>query len=153
MTLENTSKWGHPSSDQGGVVDALLLDCLSEDQIIKAFAKGYPQHKDPRTRVKRHLKHLSDDHHVELRFYLGKGTTSVGQQSSNCQANVFHIPEKADIESAEWPLRKSPDEVVGIEDVLDQVEANFKKDGKPLKVNWRQITRRNIELWFGKEKQ
>lgn len=154
MALENTSKWGHPSSDQGGEIDAFLLDGLSEDQIIKAFAKEYPQHKDPKSRVKRHLKHLRDDHHVNLDFYLGKGTTSVGQESSGTQANVLHLPGKADVDQAEEQLRKSSsDEVIGLDAVLDQVEANFKKIDKRMKENWRQITRHNIELWFGKEKQ
>lgn len=151
MALENTSKWGHPSSDQGGEIDAFLLDGLSEDQIIKAFAKEYPQHKDPKRRVKGHLKHLRDDHHVDLGIYLGKGNTSVGQQSSNSHANVLHIPEKSDVNYAEMQLRKtSSDEVIGVDAVLDQIEDDFKIMGKPFKKNWREITRRNIEIWFGK---
>lgn len=62
------------------------------------------------------------------------------------------LPQKANIEFAESQLRKSPEEVIGIEIVLDQVEANFVKAGKLLKANWREITKRNIEIWFSKQK-
>lgn len=61
-----------------------------------------------------------------------------------------YLPEKSHIELAESQLRKSDDEFIDREVVLDQVEANFTKAGKPLKDNWRNITRRNIEIWFGK---
>jgi ribonuclease I len=49
-----------------------LLADLSEEQIMKAFAKEYPQHKNSRTRVRRHLNHLRDDHHVDLGSYFDK---------------------------------------------------------------------------------
>jgi Rad3-related DNA helicase len=129
------------------------LDGLSEEQIVKAFAKEYPQHKNPKARVKRHLNHLRDDDHVDLSIYLGKGNTSVGQQSSNSKTNVLvHLPDKADVDRAEEQLRKtSSDEVIRLNAVLDQVEINFKKAEKYLKENWRDITKHNIKIWFSKE--
>jgi len=146
MDNQDISKWGHPDSDQGGQVDVLLLKGLTEDEIIKAFAKNYPDHENPRGRVLRHLRHLEKGHKVNLYQYFGKGINII-------PATIFYLPTKADVEFAESQLRKSTDDVTGIENVLDQVEANLKIVGKPLKENWRQITRRNIELWFGKEKQ
>ena len=77
------------------------------------------------------------------------GQINIQVRNTNA-STIFYLPTKADIEFVESTLRKSLDEVIGIEDVLDQVVTNFKKDGKPLKENWRQITSRNIELWFGK---
>ena len=62
------------------------------------------------------------------------------------------LPTKTDVEFAESQLRGSSDEVIGIRTVLDQVESNFKKSGKPLKENWRNITERNIEIWFSGKK-
>jgi len=64
--------------------------------------------------------------------------------------SVSYLPIKADVEFAESQLRKSSEEVIDIENVLDQLELNFNKILKPLKENWREITRRNIRIWFGK---
>lgn len=145
----DSSKWGHPYSDQGGEIDILLLEGLSEDQIIREFAENHPQHKNPKNRVKGHLRHLRDDHHVDLRLYFGKGNISVGQKSHDSKANVLHLPGKADIDNAEAQLRKTfSGEVIDLDAVLDQVEDDFKRMGKSFKENWRQITRRNIEIWF-----
>lgn len=61
------------------------------------------------------------------------------------------VPQKADVDYAEEQLRKTSfAEVIGLDAVLDQVEANFTKAGKSLKENWREITKRNIEIWFSK---
>lgn len=57
-------------------------------------------------------------------------------------------PHKEDIDVAESQLRKNSDEIIGIETVLDQVEINFKKAGKPLEENWREVTKQNIKIWF-----
>jgi len=64
-----------------------------------------------------------------------------------------HLPDKGHVELAESQLRKTLDEKIGLQAVLAQIELNFNKEGKQLKDNWREITRRNIILWFGKEKQ
>ncbi len=63
---------------------------------------------------------------------------------------IKELPSKADVEQAKSEICRSPDEVICIGVVLDQVEVNFNKAGKPLKENWWEITRRNIEIWFGK---
>jgi len=62
------------------------------------------------------------------------------------------LPERVNVEYAESMLRRTSQEVVSLDAVLDQIEQNFKKDGKPLKANWRHITKRNIELWFGNQR-
>jgi hypothetical protein len=59
-----------------------------------------------------------------------------------------YLPEKYDIEHAESQLRKNPDEIIGREIVLDQVVVNFENAGKPLKEDWRDITKQNISKWF-----
>jgi len=64
-----------------------------------------------------------------------------------------HIPDRGHVELAESQLRKTIDEKIGLQAVLDQIELNFNKEGKQLKDNWREITRRNIILWFGNGKQ
>lgn len=64
-----------------------------------------------------------------------------------------YFPGKSDVDHAESQLRKISDEIIGLETVLDQVESNFKKAGKPLKENWRYITKQNIinKIWFSKK--
>lgn len=62
------------------------------------------------------------------------------------------LPEKSDIELAESQLRKTLGEIIGLEIVLDQVEINFKKAGKTLRENWRELSRQNIKIWFKKSK-
>ncbi len=62
-----------------------------------------------------------------------------------------YLPEKSDIECAEAQIRKAPDEVVNIEDVLNQIENNFSEAQKQLRDNWRTITKHNIEIWFRKK--
>lgn len=62
-----------------------------------------------------------------------------------------YLPNKGDIDLADSQLREFPEEVIGIEDIFDQVEVNFNKAGKSLKENWREIIRENVEIWFGKK--
>ena len=95
---------------------------------------------------------LIQDSEGRWKFDLNKMEQIVGSATGNQKvaASVFYLPTKADIEFAESQLRKSEDEVISIESVLGQVERNFTNDGKLLKDNWRYITQRNIELWFGK---
>jgi hypothetical protein len=142
------SKWGHPETDQGGVIEKLFLMRLTEAQIIENFALIYPQHKDPRTRVKDALRHFRDIHGADINLCLGKGTSTDSSLPVNADSSIGEIPNKEDVEAAESQLRKNSDEIIGIETVLDQIENNFKKSGKPLKNNWLNITRKNIEIWF-----
>jgi len=62
-----------------------------------------------------------------------------------------YLPGKSDIEEAESQLRKSASEIISRDAVLDQVEINFKREGEKFKENWREITKRNVEIWFGKK--
>ncbi|MBI4768411.1 MAG: hypothetical protein HY787_28105 [Deltaproteobacteria bacterium] len=73
-------------------------------------------------------------------------------KDSSGKETICYLPTKADIEFAESQLRQSPDEVIGIKAVLDQVELNYMEAEERLKENWRYITERNIELWFVKNK-
>jgi hypothetical protein len=57
---------------------------------------------------------LRDDHHVDLGFYLGKGTTSAGIRASKGQTNAVHLPGKEDIDRADKQLRKSSDEFIRV---------------------------------------
>jgi hypothetical protein len=67
------------------------------------------------------------------------------------QAFEASLPGKNDIEDAESQLRKSASEIISRDSVLDQVDINFKREGKKLKDNWLEITKQNIEMWFGKK--
>ena len=75
-----------------------------------------------------------------------------GTASDNGFEPAEHLPTKADVEFAESQLRKSYDGVIGMKDVLDQIEVNFSRTKKELKEDWQEITRRNIETWFGRRK-
>lgn len=74
-----------------------------------------------------------------------------GTASDQSFRPVLYLPTKADVEFAESQLRKLSDEVIGMEDVLDQIIVNFNKSGKELKEDWREITKQNIKKWFGKK--
>jgi len=71
------------------------------------------------------------------------------QAQDHPQHNSY-LPCKEEIKFAESQLRKFTDEIINMESVLDQVETNFKKAGKPLKDNWRFITKLEIPKWFSK---
>lgn len=75
-------------------------------------------------------------------------TNDALQQNSDQIRDNAYLPTREDIDLAESQLRKNSDEIIGIETVLDQVEINFKKVGKPLKGNWREVTKQNIKIWF-----
>jgi len=151
MDSGHKTKWGHGYLDQGGQIEILLQQGLTEDEIIKEFAKLYPDHRNPRNRVKRALNHFRVTHNVDLNKYLGKGHTS-SSESIQGEELLFeaYSPLKSDIEKAESQIRRCPDEVIGIDAVLKQMEEHFRKAGKQLKPNWREITRKNIEIWFSK---
>lgn len=72
-------------------------------------------------------------------------------ESSNDKTthSVSYLPIKVDVDFALSQLRTSPHEEIGVDAVLDQVKVNFDRAGKPLKPNWREITKRNIETWYG----
>lgn len=104
-----------------------------------------------------HLKFLIE-HKVLEKKDADKYIFTVGQvteKDSNVgnYSPIGYLPTKADIEFAYSQLRKMPGEGIGTEDALNQVEVNFNKEGKPLKPKWRQITRENIKIWFGKKKK
>ncbi|MFZ4440839.1 MAG: hypothetical protein ACOYOS_20690 [Syntrophales bacterium] len=101
---------------------------------------------DPEDRFKKRQQKIRN----VLETYI-KTTTSTEKPSRNSQTNSSLLPENSDVDYAEMQLRKtSSDEVIGVDAVLDQIEDNFKIMGKPFKKNWREITKRNIEIWFGK---
>lgn len=62
-----------------------------------------------------------------------------------------HLPDKSDIEHAYHLLRKSPRQVINIEDILNQVEKNMTNIGIELEENWREIIKKRIEKWFQKK--
>jgi len=85
----------------------------------------------------------------KIREEFANASSQQKAMNHNAPAPIVYLPTKADIDLADSQLRKTPGEVIGTEAILDQVEVNFNKAGKPLKENWREITRRNIEIWFG----
>ena len=104
------------------------------------------------------LINLQSDIKVEIAKGIGKLFQEIEQISGGIASEhnfhpVLYLPTKADVEFAESQLRKLSDEVIGMKDVLDQIEVNFNKTEKELKEEWREISRRNIEIWFGKNKE
>jgi len=81
-----------------------------------------------------------------------KLVTNVSSTNNNApqQSNSHnsYLPTKEDVDVAEAQLRKNAGEIIGMETVLDQVEINYKNTAKTLKVNWRDITKQNIPIWF-----
>jgi len=73
------------------------------------------------------------------------------QKTEQNSTEVQEFPSKDDIEKAETEIRKSSEEIVDLNAVLNQLETNFDKQGRILKKNWRMITKRNIEFWFGEQ--
>lgn len=81
------------------------------------------------------------------------GTNQKKQRGKTVDAIISceYLPTKDDVDSAEWHLRStSPNEVIDPDAVLDLMESDFKNAGKPLKENWREITKLNIPMWFSK---
>jgi len=102
------------------------------------------------------LLYLRADIKVEIAESIGRLFQEMEQivgsvTSDNSFYSELYLPTKEDVEFAESQLRKFTDEVIGIEAVLDQVDSNFRKVLKSLKPSWREITRINIENWFGKK--
>lgn len=103
------------------------------------------------------LSNLHSDIKEEIAEGIGKLFQDMQQIAGGTASDhsfhpVQYLPTKADVEFAESQLRKSSDEVIGMKNVLDQVEVNFNQAEKELKEDWREITRKNIEIWFGWKK-
>jgi len=117
-----------------------------------AFKEGNKEGK------KGHKLPLIQDSDGKWKFDIKKMEETLGvfsQKRSEMEAykdSDGALPERVDVEHDESMLRRTPHEFVSLDAVLDQIEQNFKKDGKPLKANWRHITKRNIELWFGNQR-
>ena len=99
------------------------------------------------------LSNLQRDIKEEIAEGIGKlfqeiERIDVSTTSDQSSHPALYLPTEANVEFAESQLRKSPEEVIGIEDVLNQIEEHFQKAGKQLKPNWREITRKNIGIWF-----
>ena len=89
---------------------------------------------------------------LEKAMKLGRIDNIPSSINPSLITTIFYLPTKADVDEAEDELRKtSSDELIALDPVLDQVKADFTKAGKPLKDNWRDITIRNIEIWFKKK--
>ena len=57
-----------------------------------------------------------------------------------------YLPTKEDFESA-YRMLCSPGQKIDKGAILDQIEKNAINSGRNLKINWRLITERNIEIW------
>jgi hypothetical protein len=60
-----------------------------------------------------------------------------------------HLPTKSDCEMAIEALINSGKDGFGKEEVFDWLSSYFSKNSIALKENWRIITQRNFEIWFG----
>ena len=165
--------WLRHGGPQEKVIDELLIKGASEEKMAREIIRrGFDRNNKGfvimLARVRNHIGHMSPPisstrdggaHGLPLiqengrwKFDPKKMEQIIrGDTADNSSPSpALYLPNKADVEFVESQLRKSLDEVIGIEDVLDQVEVNFSKAGKPIKDNWREITRRNIEIWFGR---
>lgn len=99
-------------------------------------------------------KHILESYFTKLEklgMNLPKGLNKDRQTAMGKNLDSNEIPSRIDIELAESEVRRSHDEVIGREVVLDQIMVNFDKAGKQLDPNWREITIRNIAIWFDKK--
>jgi len=126
---------------------------LKEDwKAIWYYIPGPVSRTLPMEDIKKHILESYSTKLEKLGMSVPKFITRDPQQEKAIGKNpgLNEIPSRIDIEQAESEVRRSPDEVIGREVVLDQIMVNFDKAGKQLDPNWREITRRNIEIWFGK---
>ncbi|MBI4768412.1 MAG: hypothetical protein HY787_28110 [Deltaproteobacteria bacterium] len=153
----------HREGKQDQRIDDMLLKGATKQEIAQDLIQKGLSKRDLQTimhRVQRHIDHIrKEEHKLPLkqdingvwRFDLGTQVEELLKNSIIKEGSLsqdIYLPQKADVEFAESQLRKNMDEVIGINLVLDQVEKNIKKSGKLLKDNWRNITERNIEIWF-----
>jgi len=170
--MGESDNWLRHTGEGNTICDEMLLTGGTRNQMAKAMVdRGLkPNIKEALQRVKRHFNHLKavgksesqrghnlpliEDSDGKWRFDL-KIMEQMHSGSTHPVSNPTILkrclPEKSDIELAESQRRETPDEVIGIDAVLDQVEKNFKEAGKPLKENWREITKQNIKIWFSKK--
>lgn len=169
--LGGVQNWLRHDGTENMLIDHMLLSGATKNDIANNLIKnGYKHQKRVIQRINGHFNHLmakgkseiSRGHHLPLIesddgkwiFDLAKMEQIMGRpvSSPSDDSSAFYLPIKADVELAESQSRKSTDEFIGINVVLDQVEENFRNAGKPLKPNWREITKRNIEIWFRSHK-
>lgn len=96
-------------------------------------------------------QHWNDRNEDDLTGIQQTGPTATSAGQFSVSSLQVYLPRKVDIEDAIKQLRKFSDEIIYRDDVLGQVEKIFKKAGKPLKENWREITKLNFEIWFPKK--
>lgn len=78
-------------------------------------------------------------------------TNNASHQTSPQPHDNGNLPCKEDVDAAELQVRKTiSGEVIDLDAVLDQVKTDFERAGKSIKENWREITKQNIPIWFGK---
>lgn len=163
--------WLRHDGIKNTIFDEMLLTGVAKKQVAKILVDRQldTDEKKALSWINRHLRHLKSEGKTEcerghnlpikedfdgkLCFDLKKMESMLNgnTNASPCKSTSSN-PTKDDVDAAELQLRKtSPDEVIGTDAVLDQIEDNFKKAGKPLKENWRDITKRNIPIWFSKK--
>ncbi|MBI2354846.1 MAG: hypothetical protein HYV06_07440 [Deltaproteobacteria bacterium] len=87
----------------------------------------------------------------KLKLKSNVSSTNALQLNRDQPQDNGDLPNKEDVDAAELQSRKtSTAEVIDLDNVLDQVKENFEKADKPLKENWREITKQNIKIWFCK---
>jgi hypothetical protein len=97
----------------------------------------------PRGTVKKIVEHRAK---VENLIKDIQNSLPYGQQQINS-----YLPSKEDVDAAELQVRKTASgELIDLDVVLDQVKTDFEKADKPLKEDWRDITKQNIPIWFSK---
>jgi hypothetical protein len=86
--------------------------------------------------------------------YLGIGPSRLedvieDRAISGC-AGTDYLPAKTDCEMAVAALRKgAKGSSISKEDVFDWLEREFQRREISMKGNWKFITERNLEIWFG----
>ena len=85
----------------------------------------------------------------DIELFLKKLSVFCAQSYDTLPKDNDYLPCKGDVDAAELQVRTtSSDEVIDSDAVLDQLKKDFEKAGKPLKENWREITKQNIPIWF-----
>lgn len=171
--MMESENWLRHTGEDATICDEMLLIGATKDQIAKAMLdRGLkPNMKKALLRVQRHFKHLMaagksesqtghnlpliEDSNGKWCFDLKKLEemhNGITHPVSNPTILKRYLPKIHDVDHAEEQRRKtSSDEVIGMDAVLDQLEDDFKKAGKPLKENWRDITKQKIKIWFRKK--
>jgi len=87
----------------------------------------------------------------ELKKQLREGTWKQKSGTGNALESHknIHLPTKADCEKAVEAIIASGKDGFGKEEVFDWLSSYFSENSITLKENWRIITQRNFEIWFG----